>query len=111
METSEEKVIGRIVALRNREKFSQEGMGEMMGISGATYSRIESGKIALSYKHLTEIAKIFRMSVIDVITWPEIYTVQDKTNSTKVIVEFDVSSDEFLKLGLKDKVLQVINKD
>jgi transcriptional regulator with XRE-family HTH domain len=86
-------------------------MGEMLGMSGASYSRIESGKIALSYKHLTEIARIFKMSVLDVITWPEIYTMQDKPNSTKVIVEFDVSSDEFLKLGLKDKVLQVINKE
>jgi transcriptional regulator with XRE-family HTH domain len=111
METSEEKVISRIIAIRSKQRFTQEGMGDMLGISGASYSRIESGKIALSYKHLTEIARIFKMSVIDVITWPEIYTVQDKPNSTKVIVEFDVSSDEFLKLGLKDKVLQVINKD
>ena len=108
---SEEKVVGRIIAIRSERKFTQEGMGEMLGISGASYSRIESCKIALSYKHLTEIARIFKMSVIDVITWPKVYTMKDKPNSTKVIVEFDVSSDEFLKLGLKDKVLQVINKE
>lgn len=30
--------------------------------------------------------------------------------STKVVVEFDVDSDEFIKLGLKDKVAKVLNK-
>ena len=30
--------------------------------------------------------------------------------STKVVVEFDVDSDEFVKLGLKDKVAKVLNK-
>lgn len=30
--------------------------------------------------------------------------------STRVVVEFDVDSDEFVKLGLKDKVVQVLNK-
>lgn len=30
--------------------------------------------------------------------------------ATKVVVEFDVDSDEFIKLGLKDKVAKVLNK-
>lgn len=30
--------------------------------------------------------------------------------STKVVVELDIDSDEFIKLGLKDKVVQVLNK-
>lgn len=30
--------------------------------------------------------------------------------STKVLVELDLDSDEFIKLGLKDKVVQVLNK-
>jgi hypothetical protein len=30
--------------------------------------------------------------------------------STKVVVELDVDDDEFIKLGLKDKVLQILNK-
>lgn len=33
-----------------------------------------------------------------------------KKASTRVVVEFDVDSDEFVKLGLKEKVVQVLNK-
>lgn len=29
--------------------------------------------------------------------------------STKVVVELDLESDEFIKLGLKDKIIQVLN--
>ena len=35
---------------------------------------------------------------------------KQKQMSTKVVVEFDVDSDEFVKLGLKDKVAKVLNK-
>lgn len=30
--------------------------------------------------------------------------------STKVMVELDVTEDEFIKLGLKDKVLQILSR-
>ena len=30
--------------------------------------------------------------------------------STKVVVELDVTNDEFVRLGLRDKVIQVLNK-
>ena len=30
--------------------------------------------------------------------------------STKVVVELDVTQDEFIKMGLKDKVIQILNK-
>lgn len=33
-----------------------------------------------------------------------------KVSPTKVVVEFDVSPDEFIKMGLKDKIIQVLNK-
>lgn len=33
-----------------------------------------------------------------------------RKKSTRVVVEFDVDSDEFVKLGLKDKVVQVLTK-
>lgn len=34
----------------------------------------------------------------------------DKQITTKVVVELDVSQDEFVRMGLKDKVIQVLNK-
>lgn len=34
----------------------------------------------------------------------------NQRNSTKVVVELDVTQDEFIKMGLKDKVIQILNK-
>lgn len=34
----------------------------------------------------------------------------NQKKSTKVVVEIDVTSDEFIKMGLKDKVIQVLSK-
>lgn len=33
-----------------------------------------------------------------------------RTSSTKIVVELDVTSDEFIKMGLKDKVIQILEK-
>lgn len=33
-----------------------------------------------------------------------------KRGSTKVVVELDVDDDELIKMGLKDKVIQILNK-
>lgn len=38
-------------------------------------------------------------------------TLLDKQRrSTKVVVELDVTQDEFIKMGLKEKVIQILNK-
>lgn len=34
----------------------------------------------------------------------------NQRKSTKVVVELDVTQDEFIKMGLKDKVIQILNK-
>lgn len=34
----------------------------------------------------------------------------NQRKSTKVVVELDVTQDEFIKMGLKDKVIQISNK-
>lgn len=33
-----------------------------------------------------------------------------KKTSTRVVVELDVDTDEFVKMGLKDKIIQILNK-
>lgn len=35
---------------------------------------------------------------------------EGKSLPTKVVVEFDVTPDEFIKMGLKDKIVQVLEK-
>lgn len=34
----------------------------------------------------------------------------NQRKSTKVVVELDVTQDEFIKMGLKDKVIQILNR-
>lgn len=42
----------------------------------------------------------------------ELETLLDKrSGSTKIVVEFEVNENEFVKMGLKDKVVQVLNKE
>lgn len=38
------------------------------------------------------------------------YQLNNKKSFAKVVVEFDVESDEFLKMDIKDKVVQVLTK-
>lgn len=41
----------------------------------------------------------------------DLYRARKGMNSpTKVVVELDVTQDEFIKMGLKDKVIQILNK-
>jgi transcriptional regulator with XRE-family HTH domain len=110
MEIQEEKVISNIMQIRHLLKLTQKDVGVGIGVTEASYNRIESGKIALSYNHLTRIASFFKMSVIDLISYPETYAPSKTQQNTKVLVELDVSNDEFIKMGLKDKVIQILNK-
>ncbi|MFA7140727.1 MAG: helix-turn-helix transcriptional regulator, partial [Proteiniphilum sp.] len=86
MDYNEEKIIANIVQIRNLKRFSQSAIAENLKVDVATISRIESGKIALSYKSLADIAKALDMSVIDLITYPEVFT-SNKPSGTRVMVE------------------------
>jgi transcriptional regulator with XRE-family HTH domain len=110
MSMQEEDILEKIIQIRLSKKFTQKHVAEILKISEATYNRIESGKIALSYFHLANIARAFNMTLIDVITWPETYVPRIAPASTKVLVEFEVTNDEFIKMGLKDKIVQVLSK-
>jgi transcriptional regulator with XRE-family HTH domain len=74
MDYNEEKIIANIVQIRNLKRLSQSAIAQNLDVDVATISRIESGKIALSYKTLADIAKSLDMSVIDVITYPEVFS-------------------------------------
>ncbi len=52
------------------------------------------------------------MDIIDIIAYPDTCSLDSRiaVNTTKVLVELEVSNDEFIKLGLKEKVLQILNK-
>jgi transcriptional regulator with XRE-family HTH domain len=111
MNKQESEILKNIIQIRAGHKLTQKEMGDKLSITESAYNRIESGKIALSYSHLSNIASAFGMSEIDLLTWPETYVPRMIPASTKVLVELDVSNDEFIKMGLKDKIVQVLNKN
>lgn len=71
-------------------------MANEIGINEGSYARLESGLIALSYEYLARIASIFNMSVIDVITYPDVYVKRTDGNapSERISVTFEVDPSE-----------------
>lgn len=109
LKEDKKSVVANIIKIRTEKKMGQTEVAQSLGISTATYSRIESESVALTYENLAKIANAFSMRVIDVITYPYIYS-NKKNSSTKVIIELDVTPDEFVSMGLKDRVIKVLNK-
>ena len=95
MEVSEEQILKNILEIRNKQRLTQNHLGKLLGVDGATYSRYENGYIALSYSKLAEIAKALNMSVIDVVTYPQVYVNKEVMNiPERISVTFEISSDK-----------------
>lgn len=76
-----------------------EALAKVLGVSAATFfddsDDVRTGNEAIEvYKQ--EIARL--------------QSLLNNKKTTKVVVELDIDSDEFIKLGLKDKMVQVLNK-
>jgi transcriptional regulator with XRE-family HTH domain len=106
-------ILENIAKIRNSKGFSQDYVASRLNMKQSGYALIENGNRGLQYEILLQLAIVFSMDIIDIITYPEVYSLtKDEKQSTKVkmLVEIDVSEDEFIKLGFKDKVLQVFSK-
>ncbi|MDX9696247.1 MAG: helix-turn-helix transcriptional regulator [Bacteroidales bacterium] len=111
METQSKKVLQNIVNIRNLKGFTQDYVASQLGMKQAGYALIEKGQRGLQFELLEQIAIIFEVNTIDIITYPDKYEKRGtQDHVTKVLVELEVSNDEFIKFGLKDKVLQILNK-
>ena len=105
------QVLENIITIRNTKGYSQDYVATKLGMKQSGYALIEKGERRLQFELLEQIAIIFEMNILDVITYPDKYEkAGTQNNFTKVLVELDVSTDEFVKLGLKDKVLQILTK-
>ncbi len=106
-----DQTLKNIEQIRNSKGFTQEYIASRLGIKQAGYALIMKRERGLQFEILEQIAMIFEMDITDIIKYPDKY---EKTGSqrkiTKVLIELEISNDEFIKLGLKDKVLQILNK-
>lgn len=118
METNEAKVVTNIIKIRESQGISKRKMAEFMNINEASYGRIESGKIALSYRFLADIARCFGMSVIDIITYPDKYVkLEESVNGGDEPVEAVLQiklkkdkKDQVLKLVFGENNIEILNK-
>ena len=76
-----DKVITNIIKIRNEKRKTQIDVASVLDIDMSTYSKIESGKIALSVDRLAKIASFFGMEVVDVIYWPQKYVRYDSLSA------------------------------
>lgn len=116
MRFEEEDVISNISQIRNAKRLTQSAIADALGVNTATLSRIESGNISLSYKSLAQIAKALNVSVIDIITYPDIYTKKDDNKDkepVEAVLQIKLQSDkkdQVLKLIFGENNLEILNK-
>ena len=91
-----------------------------LDIDMSTYSKIESGKIALSVDRLAQIAIFFELDVIDILYWPNKYVKYDTliarekdSIQPKVTVQIELSEekrDQVLEILFEGKELDVLKR-
>lgn len=107
MEFNEKEVTARMMKIRTAKQLTKRIVAERMGINEASYGRIETNKIALSYSHLASFASCVGMSVVDVLTYPAVYSEAKKVDngSPEVVLQIKLRGDK------KDKVLNLLYAD
>lgn len=72
-----------------------ESLSRVLGVSPSIFFNQSEEKEIIDYEK-----EIERLKTL----------LNNQKQSTKVIVELDVTSDEFIKMGLKEKVIQILNR-
>lgn len=110
-------ILSNIREIRQKLGYSQEFVAKGLNMSQNGYSLIENGARSLSYDNLNQIAIIFNMNVIDIITYPEIWLPssqkQENIPEPKVTLQIELSKekkDQVLKLAFGDNILEILNK-
>ncbi|MDR2684727.1 MAG: helix-turn-helix domain-containing protein [Prevotellaceae bacterium] len=110
MNPKRKNILENIAEIRKSKGFSQDYIGNQLGLTQRGYGMIENGERSLEYDKLEQIALIFKMDVIDIITYPKVYTYSEAADETRVLVEIRLNNEEFVHSGIKEKVMKVLNK-
>ena len=115
-----DRILTNIIKIRNEKRIKQIDIASVLDIDMSTYSKIESGKIALSVDRLEQIASFFEMDVVDVIYWPHKYIRYDTLTASeknsfqpKVTVQIELSEekrDQVLEILFEGKELEVLTR-
>lgn len=102
----------KIIALR---KLKQAKVGEYADISESQFSRVMNGQVQLSLNQLANIASGLKMTVVDIITFPDVYIPKDKKedDDTEVLLQFKLKKkkkDQVMKLVFGENDIEILNK-
>lgn len=102
----------KIIALR---KLKQAKVGEYADISESQFSRVMNGQVQLSLNQLANIASGLKMTVVDIITFPDVYVPKDKKedDDTEVLLQFKLKKkkkDQVMKLVFGENDIEILNK-
>lgn len=111
----EENILKNIIQIRNSKGLTKREVATLLKMNEASYGRIESGKIALSYNHLALIASALDISVIDLITYPKKYVEKASSEEEPVeaILQIKLKKDkkeQVLRLVFGDNNIEILNK-
>lgn len=108
-------VVKNIREIRLQKSISQSAIADELGVDVAAISNIEKGKRELRVSELEKIAKVLRMSVIDILTYPKIFV--ESTSNTLEPVEAILQirlqkdkKDQVLKLVFGENNLEILNR-
>ena len=117
----------KINKLLSESNLSKVQVAEMGGFTRTTLDNLLSGA-DVKISTIESLARVLGVSVGDFFTdevsnkveqkeieslKKEIINLTEQLNkkmSTKVVIELEVDSDEFVKMGLKEKVIRILNK-
>jgi len=97
--------------LRIESDLTQENMGDMMKMEQSSYSRLENGKTKLKMEHIPKIAKAINKSLEEIIIRLSGCTFINSTIDTSTNQNIVINDAEMLKILLKEKDKQLLEKD
>ena len=103
-------ILKNIKEIRTKLSYSQEYTASQLGIEQVSYGLIENGKRKLRYETLEQIALIFRMNVIDIITYPDIYVRNESVIDSDFVSKFDAKISE-KNVDYKDKYVEMLEEN
>jgi len=107
-------ILDNIDRIRRNKGYSQEYLASEIGMKQAGLSLVMSGERELKYKTLLQIANALQISVIDIITYPQKYYLEQESKiSADVTVQIKLEEskkEEVLKIILGDNAFHLLNK-
>lgn len=112
MNCNDMEIHDKIRIMREINQWSQEEMAEKLDMSTTGYAKIEHGKTNLTLDKLSQIAQIFNIDVVELITKNDksfFFSVCDNTNNTTYIGSDQalIMENEKLKLLLQSRESEI----